>query len=122
MSEQPKFSLKQMQLQTPAVNPVEAMRRQLALGLMGSVSETDMGKLAAKLKEMALGGDLKAMKMLLDLMMPKAEKETPPEPQGVKALAEALQDLVDEIRIGNADAPRGKRPLLNGPRDEEEES
>lgn len=121
MSEQKgKFSLSALQAQAPAVNPVEAMRRSLAMGVMGALTETDMAAMTAKLKEMALGGDHKAMKMLLDLAgLGKPAPLAPPEPQGVKALADAIADLVDEIRVAKAPPPKSRPGVLNGPTSDE---
>lgn len=104
---------------TPAVNPVEAMRRQLALALFDSVKPQDVLDMALKLKEMAQGGDLKAMKMYFDLVIGKDNKPAPPLPDqnGLKLIGEALQDLVDEIRISKAERPKSARlpaPASNG--------
>jgi hypothetical protein len=89
---------------TPPVSPVEAMRRQLQLALFDGVKEQDVLTLANKLKEMALAGDLKAMKMFFELVVGKEPKAAPPpsDGQGLKMMAEALQDLVDEIRVTKA--------------------
>jgi hypothetical protein len=101
--------LAQMRAQTPPVNPVEAMRKSLALALFGGVSEADVQALAVKLKDMAMQGDLKATKLLLDLILPKEQK---PAAQAADSavggqIADVLRDLVDEIRIGRAtQAPR----------------
>jgi hypothetical protein len=100
---------------TPPVNPVEAMRRQLALALFDGVKEQDMLDMAAKLKEMAMSGDLKAMKMYFDLMLPKEKVAPPPQDgAGLRMMAEALQDLVDEIRVSKAAPPRSAAKMLNG--------
>lgn len=103
---------------TPAVNPVEAMRRQLALALFGSVKEQDVLEMATKLKEMAQGGNLKAMKMYFDLVIGKDQKVVRPsgDSAGLKLMAEAMQDLVDEIRINRAMSAEtsARLPLKDG--------
>ena len=95
---------------TPPVNPVEAMRRQLSTALFGAVKEQDVLDMAGKLKEMAQAGNLGAMKMYFDLVL-GSQKSAPPAPAagdgtGLKMMAEALQDLVDEIRVGKARTER----------------
>jgi hypothetical protein len=108
------FSLKQMAGLTPPVNPVEAMRKQLALAVFDKVSEKDIGEMMAKLKELALAGDLKAMKMFLQLTVGDSKPEKPEaSPKGMQSLADAVQNLVDEIRITKAEqADRNGDPLL----------
>lgn len=98
---------------TPPVNPVEAMRRQLALALFDGVKEQDLLDMAAKLKEMAMAGDLKAMALFFKLVLP-ADKPAPPPPEagaGLRMMAEAIEDLVDEIRVTRARADRGPAAL-----------
>ncbi len=105
------LTLDQARTLTPAVNPVEAMRRNLQMAVFGSVSEADMLAMANKLKEQAMGGDLKAMKLYFELMLGKDQKPAPPPP--TTGIAEALRDLVDEIRVTRArnDDPRMQREL-----------
>jgi hypothetical protein len=126
MSEQRKtLKLGEAAALTPPVNPVEAMRRQLAMALFDGVKEDDVLQLATKLKEMALGGDLKAMKMFFDLVVGKEPKAAPPPPSdgaGLKLMALALQDLVDEIRIAKAAPPASRqKALANGAHDDGED-
>ena len=86
---------------TPVVSPVEAMRRQLTMAVYGGVSEADVVALTQKLKDQALKGDTKAMKMMFELigaMGPNAAKPAQDE-SGLAAVADAITDLVDEIRI-----------------------
>ena len=103
---------------TPPVNPVEAMRKQLALALFDAVKPQDVIDLALKLKEQAMAGDLKAAKLYLDLMLGKDSKPVPPQSAadsgGLKMMAEALRDLVDEIRIGKAKTAKREQLTLNG--------
>lgn len=108
------FSLKNMAESTPPVDPAEALRRQLSLAVFNSVKEADVLAVAAKLKEMALAGDLKAMQMFLKLTVGDAPKAPPaPASNGSAALAAAIEDLVDEIRITKAEnAGRLNDPLL----------
>ncbi len=108
---------------TPPVNAVEAMRRQLSVALFGGVKEQDVVDMANKLKEMAQGGDLKAMKMYFDLVLGKDAKPTPPPPPPAVGIAEALRDLVDEIRIAKHHSRR-KVEAINGnggPHDEDDD-
>lgn len=124
MSEKNGFNLKAMQALTPKVNPVEAMRKQLALSVYDNVHEKDIAAMMTKLKEMALDGNLGAMKMFLKLTIGEGNDkvpEAPAESPGAAALARAVEDLVDEIRIARAEPPAGRRPALKGPRDDDDE-
>ena len=98
--EKQRFNLTEMQELTPAPNPVEAMRKQLALAAFGGVSEADMIAMVGKLKEKAMAGDLRAMDMFFKLTLPDkpAEKPVNIEP-GLKAVADAITELVDEVRV-----------------------
>jgi len=101
---------------TPAVCPVEAMRRQLALAVFNSVKPQDVLDLANKLKEMAGGGDLKAMKLYFELVLGKEQKATsapPAESAGLKMIGEAMRDLVDEIRVNRGLAAEKERELID---------
>jgi hypothetical protein len=54
---------------------------------------------------MAIGGNLKAMQMYLKLTIGEGNDKLPEPPMetpGVKQLAEAIENLVDEIRIAQA--------------------
>jgi hypothetical protein len=93
---------------TPIVNPIQAMRKQLALAVYDNVKEQDISEMMSKLKEMALGGDLNAMKMWMKLTIGDGNEKAPKEETGVQALAEAVSELVDEIRIAKAEPPRSK--------------
>jgi hypothetical protein len=106
-----KLRLKEARELTPPVNPVEAMRRQLALAVFNGVKEADVTQMVEKLKEQAMGGDLKAQKMFFELIGAMGKQQAAPPPQdgaGLKMMAEALQDLVDEIRVAKAGPPRSK--------------
>lgn len=114
-----KFNLKAMKETTPPVNPAEAIRKAAALGLSGAMKEQDVADVYAKLKEMALAGDKKAMEMFFKLTLGSGKGEdgranpVAGEGQGMKMMAQALQDLVDEIRITKAEqASRDNDPLL----------
>lgn len=123
MSERNGFSLKTLQKQTPRVNPVEAMRKQLALSVYDNVTEKDIGAMMSKLKEMALAGNLKAMQMYLKLTIGEGNEklpETPSETPGVAALARAIENLVDEVRIAKATGAKGKRPLAMTDEDDDD--
>ena len=98
------LSLADARERTPAVNPVEAMRRQILVAVAQSVQPEDVVGVLNTLRERALGGDLKAMKMYLEFTMPKQASPAPAEAAGLKLMAEALTDLVDEIRINKAHA------------------
>ena len=111
---------------TPPVNPVEAMRRQLAVAVFGAVKETDVLALVHKLHAMAMEGDHRALKMYLELVgVMGKEKPAPPastattekDSPAIRQLAESLGNLVDEIRIGRASTARIERErasLVNG--------
>lgn len=100
---------------TPPVPPLEAMRRQLQLALFDGIKEQDVLDMATKLKEMAMAGDLKAMKMFLDLAVGKDQKPAPPPPSPTAGVAEAIRDLVDEIRISRAGPPKSRlKEIANG--------
>lgn len=53
---------------TPPVNPVEALRQNLQMALFGALTGSDVTQVVEKLKEQALAGDLKATRLLLDLI------------------------------------------------------
>jgi hypothetical protein len=112
------FSLNGARELTPPVNPVEAMRRQLALGVFGAVKEKDVTDLVSKLHAMAMEGDHKAMKMYFELVGVMGKNQQPPAPPaegaGLKMMAEALQDLVDEIRISKVQAQHEYAAIQNG--------
>lgn len=112
------ISLNEARELTPPVSPIEAMRRQLATAVFGSVSEKDVLAMTEKLKEMGMSGDLKAMKMFFDLVVGKDVKPTPPPSDaGANQVAEALRDLVDEIRVTRArsDGPASRpKQIANG--------
>lgn len=65
---------------TPPVPAAEAHRRQLATTLFETITTDDVSELAAKLRQMALSGDLRAMKMLLDLVARPAAAPAQSEP------------------------------------------
>lgn len=123
MSEQNgRLNLKAMQEKTPVVNPLEALRRSMANALCGSVSENDMTKVVAKLKEQALAGDKKAMEIFFKLMLGDGKTPEPPkEPQGIQALADAIQDMVDEIRIAKAAPPKSRAAAINAAKDDDDD-
>lgn len=115
MSDRNTLRLDEARQLTPPVNPVEAMRRQLALALFDGVKEQDLLDMAGRLKEMAMAGDLKAMQLFFKLVLPAGEKAAPPPPQdgaGLKAMADALRDLVDEIRVNRARDDRAVRETV----------
>jgi hypothetical protein len=95
------LSLREARELTPAVNPVEAMRKQLALALFDGVKEKDVLDVATKLKEMALAGDHKAMQMFFKLMLPDAKASPAPvDPSGgLQAMARAIQNLADQVGV-----------------------
>lgn len=109
-------NLREARERAPAVNPLEAMRRQLALGLFGAVKENDLAELAAKLKAMALDGDLKAMKLYFDLVMPKGEPEVAAssDSDGLRMMAASLRDLTNEVRRAKKKPPKVIEPASNG--------
>lgn len=116
------FNLKDMAKRTPAVPPVEALRRSMVNALAGAVTEKDMADIVAKLKEQSLAGDKKAMEIFFKLMLGDGKIPEPPaEPKGLNKLAEAIEDLVDEVRIAKAGAPKNRRSVLTGPDDEDDE-
>lgn len=97
-----KLRLKDALERTPPIdNPVEALRRQLAMAVFNGVKEQDVIDLAGKLKDMAMAGDHKAIKMYFELVLGKNQTAAPApaEPKELSALASAMRDLVDEIRV-----------------------
>jgi hypothetical protein len=114
-----KVNLQAMKQMAPPVNPAEAIRKAAALGLSGAMREADVGAVYEKLKQMALAGDKKAMEMFFKLTLgngKEADARSNPgatDAGGMKALAQSIQDLVDEIRITKAEAAmRENDPLL----------
>lgn len=63
-------SLRHAREHNPPLSAVEALRRSFQMALLGAVSTADIASLAGALKERALAGDLKAMRLLLDLVLP----------------------------------------------------
>jgi len=113
------FHVKEMALRTPPVSAMEALRRSMANAVAGAVTERDMDEIVKRLKEDAKNGDKKAMALFFKLVLgdgkePKEEKE----PKGMSAVAEAIRDLVDEVRIAKAPPPRS---LPRGKRDDDED-
>jgi hypothetical protein len=99
---------------TPVVNPVEAMRKQLALAVYDHATEKDIGDMMGKLKEMALGGNLQAMKMWLKLTVGEGGEKgaSAPEPSAIGRLADSIEEFIDEMRVSFAKG--GKRPKAIG--------
>ena len=91
------------------------MRKQLAMGLFNGVKEDDIAALAAKLKEMALAGDLKITEDAVRQVLPTTPSGAD-EALGMqdKLLAESIRDLTDESRIARADVPKKHRQIANG--------
>lgn len=111
---------------TPPVNPIEAMKQQIAVAVFGAVKEAEVAELVEKLRSMAMAGDLKAAKLYFDLLLPKEQKPAPPPPAeipGLQQVAEAMRDLVDEIRVTKARSARAELEALpiNGTSDGDDE-
>lgn len=85
------LKLAEARQRTPAVSAVEAMRSSLQLALFGAVTEADVAGMASKLKEMALAGDLKAMKLFFQMVQSQSQQ---PQTAG---LEQAVHDLADEV-------------------------
>lgn len=114
------LTLSEALARTPPVNPVEAMRQQLNLAIFDSVKASDVLDLANKIKEKAMAGDLKAARLYFDLVLGK-ERKPAPEPS-TAGIADAIRDLVDEIRIARARTDRqlqSELEALAGDDDEE---
>lgn len=62
------MSLKEARRLTPPVPPEEALRRNLATKLLGSISEADVAALGDAIKKKALAGDQKSIDTLLKLI------------------------------------------------------
>lgn len=94
------------------------MRQSLAVAFFGGVKAGDMEAMATKLKEMALAGDLKAMRMFMELAGLGSKAPSPPQEDSKAAtaiakLAESVSDMVDEVRIARGLAEkRATDPLL----------
>lgn len=116
MADKNGFNLQEMKSKTPPVDPAEAIRKAAALGLSGAMKEDDVAAVYRKLKEMALAGDRKAMDMFFKLTLGSGNGAAPAAPpsadggKGMQAMANALRDLVDEIRITKAE----QAALANG--------
>lgn len=99
-------------VQTPAPDPVEAMRRQCAVAAYGAVKDADVEAMVTRLKELAMGGDLKAMRMYLEMIgtigKHQVASQPPAESAGLSMVAGALRDLVDEVRLNRAVEERRK--------------
>ena len=63
-----------MEAVAPPVNPVQALKSNLQMTLLEAIKEQDIQEIAGSLAAKAKTGDLKAIQMLFDLVMPK---ETP---------------------------------------------
>lgn len=72
------LTLDEMRRRTPAVSGIKAMQQSLQLALFGAVTHRDVEAMAAKLKEMALTGDLRAMKLFFQLVMGSSQVQAPP--------------------------------------------
>jgi len=62
------FRLSEARELTPPVDPAEALRKDLRMAFLQGFGADDMDALAGKLKEMALSGDLAAMKLITQLL------------------------------------------------------
>lgn len=116
------LKLNEAREKTPAVDSAEALRRQLSMAVFNGVKESDVVAMVEKIKEQAMAGDHKAQKMFFDLIGATGKAAPPPPAQdsaGLKMMAEALTDLVDEIRISKAPGPKSRKQLANGVEDDE---
>lgn len=111
----PSITLVEAKRLTPAVDPVEAMRRQLHLALFGGLTEGDMVACAKALKGAALDGDMRAMRLLLDLVTRFAGAPAGPSVHVQQAVAVNGRTEVEEDRgpLSLIDAYRG--PAVNLP-------
>lgn len=57
------------QLNPPVADPAEALRYDLRMAFLEGVTSDDMEKLAGKLKQMALSGDMRAMRLITALLV-----------------------------------------------------
>lgn len=71
------LSLAEAEARTPPVSAVEALKGNLQIALFEGIGEADIAGMVAKLKEKALAGDLKAMKLLFDLVLSPAAGARP---------------------------------------------
>lgn len=110
MAERTRFDLKDMERRTPKVGGVEAMRNSLQLALFGAVSERDVVGMAEKLKEMALAGDFKAMKLFFSLVQGPAQSG---QVVSIQNAVVELQATVAQIQQAVVTPrPGGSPPLL----------
>ena len=77
------LTLAEARRRMPAVEAAAAMRGQLQLALFGAVTEDDVIGMAGKLKQMALAGDLRAMKLFFELVVGKGQAAPPAQQQVV---------------------------------------
>jgi hypothetical protein len=107
------LKLSEARERTPAVNPVEAMRQQLQLELFGAVKAADVQGIAAKLKDMALAGDLKAMKLFFQLFdAGKAPSQTINIEKAILEVQEAVVQLQHTV-AGTPALPHASREEEN---------
>lgn len=99
---------------TPAVSGIKAMQQSLQLVLFGAVTSKDVEAMATRLKEMALAGDLRAMKLFFQLVMgsPQVQAAPPIEVQqqvGVLGHPVTEQALTDEEALAGYRGPRASQ-------------
>lgn len=89
------LNLREAEQRVPAVSAVEAMRRQLSLAIFGAIGESEVGAIVTKLKEKALGGDLRAMRLLFSLILPQQGGGRPVQVQQIAVTPAAGQRRAD---------------------------
>jgi hypothetical protein len=99
------LSLRDAEALTPPVDAVKALQQSLQMALYNGVSEQDVAGVAGKLKEMAMAGDLRAMKMLFELVI--GAKGMAPAPPPAPPQVVVLGGRRGRKRVRDLPAPGG---------------
>lgn len=107
MSKKDSLVLKKAKQIAPPVNPLEAVRNSLQMSLFGAISEDDISAITTNILHKAKGGDLKAAKLIFDLVEKAGGGTSSPKQQSVDLLIESpglsrLRKLVALTMLVNA--------------------
>lgn len=110
------FNLADARRRTPPPDPVAGMRNSLQLALFGAVTETDVCGMAQKLKQMAMEGNLQAMKLFFSLVTGGGGMSAPAaqqQPQAVVYVDARTGQVLEPGRPPEpADAPAGSEDKI----------